>query len=371
MRVYIIIPSIKKLTNVRTLKPLLEKNDSKMLIIDEGDENFRKNNKSFISEVPHEFYGPHERAEWFKNHFGSSYKTYLGVIPEKCHAETSFGFLIAYEEQPDLVIEMDDDTSVIEGQNLVDLHHRNIEGNFGITVESKGRWYNSMENLELSTTTEIFPRGYPYISDARNTEYKWLDQGGKCALNMGLWAGNPDLDALTLLYHGDFAGECHIRSVRYKRKKVIAAKGTYFPICSMNTAFVPKIIPAFYQLYMNHMGIDRFDDIWSGIFLKKIADHMDDKICLGEPIVYHDRGPTDLFKYLRTEWDGIFLNEILWQIVDSLSLDGKTYWDLYNSLVNELEKNIAKTTLNPSYEKFISTQIEKMRLWLKIIDKLE
>jgi len=371
MHVHVIIPSINQLLGVRALKPLLEKNDTKVIIIDEGDQKLRKNNRTFISEIRHEFYGPQERAEWFKKHFGSSYETYLHVIPERCHAETSFGFLMAYAEQPDLVIELDDDVFVIDGQDFVDLHHENIEGNFGITVESKGSWYNSMENLELSTDAEVFPRGYPYVPDARNAEYKWLDKGGKCVLNMGLWAGNPDLDALTFLYHGGFAGECHIRGVRCKRKKVIVAKGTYFPVCSMNTAFVPKIIPAFYQLYMNHMGVNRFDDIWSGILLKKIADHMGDKMCLGEPTVYHYRGPRDPFKQLMMEWDGIVINEILWRIVDSLPLDGETYWDAYNSFMHEFGRSIAKTTLAPLHKKFIRTQIEKMRLWLKTVDKLE
>jgi len=370
MRVHVIIPSVNRLTAVRAFKPFLEKNNSKVIIIDEGDQKLRRKNKPFISEIPHEFYGPQERAEWFKERFGSSYKTYLYVIPERCHAETSFGFLVAHVEQPDLVIELDDDVFVIEGQNFVDLHHENIEGNFGITVESKGRWYNSMENLELNINTEIFPRGYPYVAGARNAEYSWLDQGGKCILNMGLWAGNPDFDALTLLYHEGLAGECHIRGVRCKRKKVIVAKGTYFPVCSMNAAFMPKIIPAFYQLYMNHMGINRFDDIWSGIFLKKIADHMGDKMCLGEPMVYHERRPRDPFKHLMMEWDGIFINEILWGIVDSLPLDGETYWDAYNSFVHEFERGIAKTTLAPLHKKFIRTQIKKMRLWLKTVDKL-
>lgn len=371
MRVYIIIPSINNLKNLRGFRPLLEKNDSKLLIIDEGDQNLRKDNETLISEIPHEFYGPRERVEWFKKHFGSSYRTYLSVIPERCHAETSFGFLMAYKEQPDLVIELDDDAFAVEGQDIVALHYNNLIGDFGVTVESKGRWYNTLENLELSIDTEIFPRGHPYVPDTRNAKYEWRDEGGRCVLNMGLWTGNPDLDALTLLYHYGFDGQCHIKAVRCKRKKVIVAKGTYFPICSMNTAFVPKIIPAFYQLYMNHMGIDRFDDIWSGIFLKKIADHINDKICLGEPVVYHDRGPRNLFKYLKMEWDGLFINEVIWQIVDSLALDGKTYWDAYNSFVHEFERSVAKITLIPSHKKFIRIQIQKMKLWLETVDKLE
>ena len=49
-----------------------------------------------------------ERREWFKGRFGSAFRRYEGIIPERCHAETSFGFLVAYEEDADVVLELDD-----------------------------------------------------------------------------------------------------------------------------------------------------------------------------------------------------------------------------------------------------------------------
>jgi hypothetical protein len=100
---------------------------------------------------------------------------------------------------------------------------------------------------------------------------------------MGLWTGHPDLDAITILYHSGLDGKCSINGKYLKREKVVVGGGTYFTLCSMNTSFVSKIIPAFYQLYMKHMGVDRFNDIWSGIFLKKIVDHLGDNISLGTP----------------------------------------------------------------------------------------
>jgi len=57
----------------------------------------------------------------------------------------------------------------------------------------------------------------------------------------------------------------------------------------MNTALVSRVIPAFYQIYMNSMCIDRFDDIWSGILLKKIAGHLGDNLSIDEPLAYHNK----------------------------------------------------------------------------------
>lgn len=166
----------------------------------------------------------------------------------------------------------------------------------------------------------------------------WELNNEKCVLNMGLWIGHPDLDAVTILYHEGLDGRCRINGEDLKREKVVVDKGTYFAVCSMNTSFVSKVIPAFYQLYMNYLGVVRFDDIWSGIFIKKIADHLGDNICLGIPLVYHDKRARNIFKDLKKEIEGIAINEILWKIVDETNLFGKDYYECYLELANELEK---------------------------------
>jgi hypothetical protein len=60
---------------------------------------------------------------------------------------------------------------------------------------------------------------------------------------MGHWIGNPDFDALTILYNGGLDGRCGVKGLSLNREKVIVDKGTYFAVCSMNTSFVPKVIP--------------------------------------------------------------------------------------------------------------------------------
>lgn len=367
--VYVIIPSVNRLTAIKKFKPVFANHDCKIIVIDEGDEHLRKKNKMFLSGLNHEFYGPSERKKWFKHHFSSSYEKYACVIPERCHAETSFGFLVAYEENPDLVIELDDDVLPFQGYDIAEDHIDNLFNNKGVTVRSKNRWYNTLENLELNTPTQIFPRGHPYAQETREEDYEWDNQGGMCVLNMGLWAGDVDLDALTILYNQGLNGKCNMKGKSCKRNKVVIDRGTYFAICSMNTSFIPEIIPAFYQLYMNFMGVDRFDDIWSGIFLKRIADHLDLKVCLGIPLVYHDKMQRSGFSNLKRELDGMIINEVLWKIVNSVNLEGRSYWDSYSSLIQNIEKNLSKLQ-DKLHQKFLAIQAQKMTLWLEIIDKI-
>jgi len=369
-RVHVVTASINELVNISRFKPMLTKHECKVIVVDEGDREVRRRNDKRLTGLSYAFYGPKEREEWFKERFSSGYKRFLSVIPKRCHAETSFGFLVAYEEDPDFVVELDDDVFPMRGHNLVTQHANNLfEGN-GVTVHSKEKWYNTINNLELNLNAQIFPRGHPYSEKTRAEKYTWSKIGGDAILNVGLWAGNLDLDALTILRHGGLDGGCDIEGEKCKRRKVIVGQGTYLAVCSMNAAFSPKIIPAFYQLYMNYMGVDRFDDIWSGIFLKKIADKLGDGICLGEPLVYHDKRPRDVFKDLRKELEGMVINELLWKLVDEIRLDGGTYWDCYNSLVHELEKPIANLQYN-MHRKFMRAQLEKMKIWLRIIDRLK
>lgn len=371
MKVLVVIASINELRNIKDFEPMLTQENSKVVVVDESDGTLRRRNDEILEDIPHEYYGVSERSEWFRERFGSSSSKYLKVIPERCHAETSFGFLVAYEEEPDVVLEVDDDVFPVKGHDILRGHISNLFSEDGVTVSSSWKWYNTLENLELNVGDPIFARGHPYSEDTRKEEYNWRTQGGRCVLNMGLWTGHPDLDALTILYYGGLDGRCRIRALRSKRKKIIVGRGTYFAVCSMNTAFRPNVIPAFYQLYMNYMGVNRFDDIWSGLFLKKVADHLGDRVSLGEPVVYHDKRPRDVFKDLKNEMDGLAINETLWRTVEEAEIEGETYWDAYSSLIEEMTVRIPKAFKNPDHKKFLKAQIERMRLWLEIIDKIK
>ncbi len=364
---YIIIASINEVKNLKALNAD-ENEDLKVLIIDEGSENVRKRNNKYLGNITHEYFGPRERKEWFRTRFGSSYERYLSLIPRRCHAETSFGFLVAYEENADIVLELDDDVYI--NKNFIQEHIESLINENGVTVYAPGKWYNTMENLVLNKKSNVYPRGHPYEPSTREENYSWVRKGGKCVLNMGLWLLHPDLDALTIVYHSGLDGTCGIRSKECGREKVVIGRGTYFAICSMNTSFKTQVIPAFYQLYMNTLGIDRFDDIWSGLFLKKITDHLGEKTCLGKPLGFHQKRSRDTFEDLRKELEGLTINEKIWRIVDEAELFSKSYPDCYLELTTCIEKSIKKKVNDPLHIKFLKLQTEKMRRWVEVIDKL-
>lgn len=370
MDISVVVASINKLENIEQIKNVLIHNDVELLVIDEGDQHVRKKNSEILTGLNHKYYGPSERKKWFDMRFGGSAQKYQEVIPNQCHAETSFGFLATYEKNPDMILELDDDVFPLNDNNIINLHSENLFGKTGITIDSESKWYNTIENLDISFPfCSFFPRGHPYSDDTRSNEYSLSERGGLCVLNMGLWTGNLDLDALTLLYNGGLDGRLFVEGEKCKRNKVIIGLGTYFATCSMNTAFKPEIIPAFFQLYMNFMGIDRFDDIWSGLFLKKIADQLGHKICVGQPVVNHNKRPRDVFSDLRKELEGLIMNETLWKMVEKTELSGNDYWTCYSSLIDGLKKDLKDFKI-PCHRKFVKKQLEKMNLWLKILDKI-
>ncbi|MBC7120980.1 MAG: hypothetical protein H5T33_05310 [Candidatus Methanosuratus sp.] len=364
MQPYLIMASINELSNLNPLKQELKETNTKVIVVDEGNQGIRSRNEIVLDGLERSYYGPREREDWFKSRFGLGYKRYLEVIPERAHAETSFGFLVAYEEGAEFIVELDDDVFI---NSLMLGHKENLFGEGGKTVHSKSRWYNTLDSISLTSQNRFFPRGHPYSPEARTEDYAWDGSGGSCVLNMGHWIGNPDFDALTILYHGGMDGRCAIRGECLINEKVVVGKGTYFAVCSMNTSFVTKVIPAFYQLYMNAMGVDRFDDIWSGIFLKRVADHLGDRVCLGKPVGTHEKRPRSVFKDLKSEMDGMALNESVWRFVDG-ELSGSSYADSYLSLADLLEKGAS--TLNETYQKFLNCQVGMMRRWVEIVDSI-
>jgi hypothetical protein len=365
MKPFLVIATINELVNLKGLIEELCTTSTKVIVVDEGDESIRARNERILQKISRAYYGPRERREWFKGRFGNNWEKFLSVIPERAHAETSFGFLVAYEEGADFIIELDDDVFM---KGLIEGHRSNLFEETGETVSSRSRWYNTLDAIALSERGSFFPRGHPYSPETRVEDYKWSKTSSKCVLNMGHWVDNPDFDALTILYYGGLDGRCRIKGTKLKRDKVIVGKGTYFAVCSMNAAFVPKVLPAFYQLYMNTMGIDRFDDIWSGIFLKRVADHLGDKVCLGTPVGVHDKRPRSVFKDLKKEMDGMVMNETVWQMING-DIGGSSYSDAYLSLIGLLEAGAGKLA-NENYKHFLKLQGEKMRLWIEVVGSL-
>jgi hypothetical protein len=183
-------------------------------------------------------------------------------------------------------------------------------------VCSDERWVNVL----YQGYDDLYPRGYPYAAMDETVETDTVEvERGEVVASQGLWTNVPDLDAVRILMDGDLRGQARTRTEKddFERDFVVAREH-YLTVCSMNLAFRREVVPAFYQLPMddNEWDVGRFDDIWSGLFLKRAADRLGKRVLTGFPLCEHNKAPRSTFSDLTDEVPGLELNEHVWEVVD-------------------------------------------------------
>lgn len=295
MRTVIVIPTIRDLAFLEEWRE--EFSPHKIIVCEDRPER--------QIQLPHGFQIDHYSWREIDAELGSN----SWIIPRFNASVRSFGYWKAWLEKPDMIVTIDDDCYPLpaDGGNSVgflEAHRRNLQAKVTFGWER---------------TADFHTRGFPY--GVRNS--------ASVVVSHGLWAGIPDLDAPTQLVLSDLRLNCS------PGVKVIP-RGTYFPMSGMNLAFSPTVAPALYFLLMGRdWPYDRFDDIWAGILVKKVCDHLGLAVCSGEPLVEHRRA-SNVFKNLQKEAAGIEVNEYFWRAVDSVRLEGDTVRDCYKELAQKL-----------------------------------
>jgi hypothetical protein len=215
----------------------------------------------------------------------------------------------------------------------------------------------------------LYPRGYPYsaMDESVETERAAVDD---VVASQGLWTNVPDLDAVRILMDGDLQGQAQTRTTAADYgEDFVAAPGQYLTVCSMNLAFRREVVPAFYQLPMddNPWDVGRFDDIWSGVFLKRACDVLGKQIYNGDPLCEHNKAPRSTFGDLTNEVPGLELNEHVWEIVDDAGGDRSSWAGVFRAMAD------AMVAADPDYENaaFLEYVGEHMHDWLDCLDELD
>ncbi|MFB6187763.1 MAG: alpha-1 4-glucan-protein synthase, partial [Halobacteriaceae archaeon] len=159
--------------------------------------------------------------------------------------------------------------------------------------------------------------------------------------NQGLWTNIPDLDAVRILMDGDLNGQAQtLTSVEDFDGSFVASRGNYLTVSSMNLSFKREVIPAFYQFPMddNQWDIGRFDDIWSGLTLKKAADMLDKQILNGSPLCVHNKAERSTFSDLNNEVPGLELNEHFWKALATAPDEADDYYDAYEKMISAIDE---------------------------------
>lgn len=318
-------------------------------------------------EVAGAVFGGTERDAWYDE---AEIAAYSDLVPAASHAETSFGLLFMWAQPAfEYGIFLDDDTQPHDAFNFFQEHLDHLGSRQTIDhVASDRQWVNVLyQNVERHG---LYPRGYPYsaMDETVRTEERRTNE---IIASQGLWTNVPDLDAVRILMDGNLNGQAQTRTQRRDFTGNFAVDaGQYLTVCSMNLGFSREVIPAFYQFPMddNEWDIGRFDDIWSGLTLKKAADMLDKSIINGFPLCVHNKIKRSTFSDLNNEVPALELNEHLWKAIDTAPETASSYRDAYEEMIAAIEAYDFSEYVNNG---FIDFTVTKMKRWLEVIRIIE
>ena len=306
------------------------------------------------------------REAWYD---GQGISEYSHLVPAASHAQTSFGLLYLWAHDYDYGVFIDDDTAPHDDADFFGTHMENLafEGDIE-RVRSDEDWVNVLYQNE--DDHGLYPRGYPYaaMDEDVETDTTAVD---RVIASQGLWTNVPDLDAVRILMDGDLQGQAQTRTSEADFDgDFVAAEGNYLTVCSMNLAFRREIVPAFYQLPMddNEWDVGRFDDIWSGLFLKRAADVLGGKIYNGDPLCAHNKAPRSTFSDLTNEVHGLELNEHVYEEIDAVGDDADSYREVFRAMADRLAEGDYEDWENGA---FLNHCGAYMRDWLDCLSELE
>ncbi len=288
-------------------------------------------------------------------------------LPWNCIMRRNVGILYAYEQGAEIIATIDDD-NFLEKPNYLGNHKLGEKISMNV-VTSNTTWANVCRLLDEKHKRTFYHRGFPL--EMRLPKEKWTikKKAVMPVANAGLWLGEPDVDALERLqYFND-----PTTATKWNRKDNIAiAKGTWTPFNSQNTALLRRAIPAYFLSpmksgFLNKRGEEmptRYDDIWGAYVLKRVADHMNESITFGAPIVRQNRNPHNYWVDFDMERHGLALSARFVETLSKVPLTGKDYKSCYAELSEKFpEAMLKREDLSPQERTYLEGYFEGMRVW--------
>lgn len=274
------------------------------------------------------------------------------------------GMLLAWANGADVIITIDDD-NFVTGYDFVGLH-----GAVGTVREvtataATSGWLNVCGFLEADDGVRFYHRGYP--QQRRWTEHTdFITRGPmrrRVAVNAGLWLDDPDIDALTRMDRQPV-----VRGFKAGWTGSIALHpGTWSPFNSQNTALMRDAVPA----YFLSPYIGRYDDIWASYIVNRIAEHLDDVITFGEPLVRQKRNPHDLWRDLDAERNGMILTDEFCDALRAIPLSGATYHRCFGEIAAQLPLAwLPGSKWTDSQKEWREKLMEGLDIWHEVFERL-
>lgn len=263
-------------------------------------------NVYIMEDTDHKCLKSHKSVHVF-NHTDAKELDNPWIIPRQTAACRSFVLYKAYQDGYDYYVSLDDDC--YPSGDIFSVYETSF-------CPQLAPHYNYVD-CAAAFGYKHHVRGYPY----------GIRKQREVATQYGVWLKYADYDALTAI-------ENPVKEEDEIAENVIATpKYSGFTGCIMNVAITNKYLPVMYQLLMGkEVGYDRVEDIWSGLIMKKIADHFGDLVLLnGKARVIHKRA-SNPFVNLDKELPALAKNEILWEQLLKIKLDGDTPLRCYRQI---------------------------------------
>jgi hypothetical protein len=317
-----------------------------------------------------EYWDVESQKKWIYETFGSKAEKVEKVIPYNSIRRRNLGYLRALQLGADIIITIDDD-NFLGNTNWLSEHLSVLYTTEVLpTVSSKNGVVNPCHLLRYNyPTLRIYSRGYPFsklFCDTFDVEFR---EGGRVALNLGLWTKFPDVDAYTNILYPD------LESLGIKeefQRRYALALNNYMPVNTQNTSFISELTPAFYDVLMDTVihGVrfDRYDDIWAGLFALKLIHKLGYRATFGVPLTEHRRNKHDYISDLRSELIGMSLNNLLYEIVMNVEVQFKSFADGYLELADTIMNETKKFVNDEEVLHYFSRLAEAMRIWIDLID---
>jgi Reversibly glycosylated polypeptide len=286
------------------------------------------------------------------------------LIPYDSDQRRNIGYLKAAEQGADILVAVDDDNYVKDDDWYT--AHTVVGKTVTLpTASSATKWWSPCRMMDTDPPRRLFPRGHPYGKRHLPDDEMRTATTGRVVLNGGLWLLEPDVDSLTRLTEP-------VRCTRLNESRVMLAPGTWAAINTQNTAFHRETLPAFYfvpiSAFIGGIVVERYGDIWAGLFCRKAIDHLNDRVTYGIPACDHKRNAHVLLKDMQLEFWSILITEELWQTLYDWKLTAATYADTYDEIADRLAATTWKTLpLAGEVQKYFQRMAAAMKVWTKTV----
>lgn len=196
-----------------------------------------------------------------------------------------------------------------------------------------------------------FVRGYPFS----------LRSGVQCALSCGLWLNLADYDAPTQALKAEERNSLYVDAVLTVPAKVM------MPISGINVGFNrellgPVLFPGLKLAGEGKLRWETMEDIWCGMCVKKVCDHLGLGVKTGLPYVWrNDRGSA--IESLKKEWEGMKLMEEVVPFFEAMSLPSSavTAEDCLAEVVKAVKEQLG--SVDPMFARAAGTMLDWVKLW--------